>query len=94
MRAFLELVADGRVDVRPLVSHRFDIERGAEAYDALEKGGALGILIDYATAPAARQSPSPTHSSRLVRASARRGRVLGSASSAPAPSRAACCCLR
>ena len=58
MRTFLELVADGRVDVRPLVSHRFDIERGAEAYETLEKGHPLGILIDYAHAatPAVRES--------------------------------------
>jgi polar amino acid transport system substrate-binding protein len=53
MRTFLELVADGRVDVRPLVSHRYDIERGAEAYDTLQQSGSLGILIHYATAPAA-----------------------------------------
>ena len=47
MRAFLELVADDRVDVRPLVSHRFDIEDGERAYAALEGGGPLGILLDY-----------------------------------------------
>jgi predicted dehydrogenase/threonine dehydrogenase-like Zn-dependent dehydrogenase len=51
MRTFLELVADGRVDVHPLISHRFDIERGVDAYHALEHGDALGILIDYANAP-------------------------------------------
>jgi polar amino acid transport system substrate-binding protein len=52
MRTFLELVADGRVDVRRLVSHRFDIGRGAEAYDTLQKSSALGILIEYETTPA------------------------------------------
>jgi polar amino acid transport system substrate-binding protein len=50
MRAFLELIADGRVEVEPLVSHRFDVECGVEAYDALEKDGALGILIEYGNA--------------------------------------------
>ena len=60
MRTFLDLVAEGRVDVRPLVSHRYDIERAAEAYDTLERGGALGILIDYGTAAAATAAtPSP-----------------------------------
>ena len=50
MRAFLELIADGRVQVGPLVSHRFDIERGDEAYDALEERDALGVLIEYGDA--------------------------------------------
>jgi len=63
MRTFLDLVAEGRVDVRPLVSHRYDIERAAEAYDTLERGGALGILIDYGTAAAATAAtPSPVSS--------------------------------
>ena len=52
MRTFLDLVAEGRVDVRPLVSRRYAIERGAEAYEALELGDTLGILIDYDPAPA------------------------------------------
>jgi polar amino acid transport system substrate-binding protein len=64
MRAFLDLVAEGRVDVRPLVSHRYDIERGAEAYDTLESSDALGILIDYRTAPAAAAAQSIHVSSR------------------------------
>jgi len=51
MRTFLDLVAAGRVDVRPLVSHRYAIERGADAYEALEKGDALGILIGYDAVP-------------------------------------------
>jgi predicted dehydrogenase len=51
MRTFLDLVADDRVDVRPLISHRFDIERGVDAYHALEQGDTLGILIEYPHAP-------------------------------------------
>jgi len=49
MRTFLELVADGRVDVRPLVTHRFDIEHGADAYAMLERSETLGILLEYPT---------------------------------------------
>jgi predicted dehydrogenase/threonine dehydrogenase-like Zn-dependent dehydrogenase len=64
MRTFLALVADGRVDVHPLVSHRYTIERGAEAYDTLEQGDTLGILIDYGTAPAAKVADAITVPSR------------------------------
>jgi predicted dehydrogenase/threonine dehydrogenase-like Zn-dependent dehydrogenase len=58
MRAFLELIADGRVDVRPLMSHRFDIERGADAYESLVTGGALGILLDYSAGGGSASSES------------------------------------
>jgi predicted dehydrogenase/threonine dehydrogenase-like Zn-dependent dehydrogenase len=65
MRTFLELVADDRVDVRPLISHRFDIDRGADAYEALEKSDALGILLDYGDAPAA-AGPEPSRTASRV----------------------------
>jgi polar amino acid transport system substrate-binding protein len=58
MRAFLDLVADGRVRVGPLISHRFDIERAAEAYDALENRDALGVLIEYGNASASVAAPT------------------------------------
>ncbi len=52
LAAFLELVADGRVGVAPLTTHRFPIERCLEAYRLL-KGEAdippepIGILLTY-----------------------------------------------
>jgi predicted dehydrogenase/threonine dehydrogenase-like Zn-dependent dehydrogenase len=50
MQAFVELLAEGRIDVRPLVSHRFPVERAAEAY-ALITGKQvepyLGVLLTY-----------------------------------------------
>jgi predicted dehydrogenase len=72
MRTFLDLVADGRVDVRPLVSHRYDIERGADAYHTLEKGEALGILIGYGPALAA---PAPAAGAEVIRLLPSRPRV-------------------
>jgi polar amino acid transport system substrate-binding protein len=47
MRAFLELVADDRVDLQPLISHRFAIDDGEQAYAALSGGPTLGVLLDY-----------------------------------------------
>lgn len=46
--AVLDMMADGRLDVKPLVSHRFDVENAAGAYELV--GGAapsLGILLQY-----------------------------------------------
>lgn len=47
MRAFLDLVADGSVDVRALISHRFPIAEAAKAYEALERESVLGIVLEY-----------------------------------------------
>lgn len=46
--AVLDLLADGRLKVGSLVSHRFPIEQADKAYDLL-RGGApsLGILVQY-----------------------------------------------
>jgi predicted dehydrogenase/threonine dehydrogenase-like Zn-dependent dehydrogenase len=48
--AFLELCRDRRVDVRPLISHRFPIERAGEAYRLLSgesREPYLGIVLTY-----------------------------------------------
>ncbi len=52
LEAFLQLVADGKVDPRPLISHRFPIERAAEAYRLISGGGVpfLAVLITYPAA--------------------------------------------
>ena len=47
MRAFLDLVADDKVDVRSLISHRFDISDATKAYEALQSADVLGILLEY-----------------------------------------------
>jgi predicted dehydrogenase/threonine dehydrogenase-like Zn-dependent dehydrogenase len=49
--AVLDLMAAGALDVQPLVSHRFELERAEEAYALLASGEpSLGILLQYATA--------------------------------------------
>lgn len=47
MRRLLNVVASGRVDLRPLVTHRFLLERIAEAYDlfAHQHDGLLKVAI-------------------------------------------------
>lgn len=47
-QAVLELMAEGRIDVDPLITHRFPIERAVDAYDLIaERAPALGVLLEY-----------------------------------------------
>lgn len=47
-QAVLNLMADGQLDVAPLISHRFPIQDASKAYALLiEKTSALGILFTY-----------------------------------------------
>jgi predicted dehydrogenase len=48
MEAVLDMMADGCIDVKPLISHRFSIAEAEKAYEVL--GGlesSLGILLEY-----------------------------------------------
>ena len=46
--AVLDMMADGRLDVRALVSHRFKIEQAERAYELVGGAGpSLGILLEY-----------------------------------------------
>ncbi len=46
--AILDMMADGSLDVKSLISHRFDIEDAANAYHILsEDSASLGILLAY-----------------------------------------------
>jgi predicted dehydrogenase len=46
--AVLDMLADGRIDVAPLISHRFPIERATEAYDVVTGDApSLGIVLEY-----------------------------------------------
>ena len=49
IQGVLDLMGRGRLDVSPLVSHRFPIERATEAYELIEKGTEpyLGIVLEY-----------------------------------------------
>lgn len=57
LESFLAQCAAGRVRTGPLVSHRFPIERAAEAYALVQSGAeALGIVLTYPL----REAPSRT----------------------------------
>ncbi|PZN87107.1 MAG: dehydrogenase, partial [Candidatus Methylumidiphilus alinenensis] len=48
LEAVLDMMADGRIDVKPLISHRFEIDEAVQAYELV--GGSapsLGILLSY-----------------------------------------------
>ena len=50
MEAFLELLSQGKLDVKSLITHRFPIERAQDAYDLITGRVAqpfLGVLITY-----------------------------------------------
>lgn len=51
LEAILDMMADGRLDVKPLVSHRFALAQAEEAYALVGGAGlSLGILLQYPTA--------------------------------------------
>lgn len=63
--AVLDMMADGRLDVKPLISHRFKIEEAEKAYELV--GGSapsLGILLQY---PTPEEKPEKALRSRTVR---------------------------
>jgi predicted dehydrogenase/threonine dehydrogenase-like Zn-dependent dehydrogenase len=46
--AVLDMMADGRLDIKPLISHRFSIDEAKEAYDLIGANlPSLGILLTY-----------------------------------------------
>jgi predicted dehydrogenase/threonine dehydrogenase-like Zn-dependent dehydrogenase len=45
--AVLDMMTERRIDVAPLVSHRFPLEQAEEAYRLVSSGSALGIILEY-----------------------------------------------
>ncbi|RCU43289.1 dehydrogenase [Corallincola holothuriorum] len=57
--AILDLLDNGQLDVKPLISHRFEFEDAASAYELLTSDkAALGILLDYRSKTEARHNYS------------------------------------
>lgn len=45
--AVLDMLTDGRLDMKPLISHRFTLADAAAAYQEVAIGNTLGVLIRY-----------------------------------------------
>jgi len=45
--AVLDLMSSGALDMKPLISHRFEIDDAIEAYKCLDDKSSLGILLNY-----------------------------------------------
>jgi predicted dehydrogenase/threonine dehydrogenase-like Zn-dependent dehydrogenase len=49
MAEFVRLLAEDRIDVKPLITHRFPVDDAAAAYAAVsQRGASLGVLLEYA----------------------------------------------
>ena len=45
--AVLDMMADGRLNVEQLITHRFELNQAVQAYELVSGGGALGIVLAY-----------------------------------------------
>ncbi|MFT5548672.1 MAG: putative dehydrogenase/threonine dehydrogenase-like Zn-dependent dehydrogenase [Candidatus Azotimanducaceae bacterium] len=45
--AILDMMADGRIDMKPLISHRFSLADAGAAYDVVSNGNPLGVMLAY-----------------------------------------------
>ncbi len=50
--AILDMLADGRLDFKTLISHRFAIDSAPDAYALISSGNPLGVLLEYPTSNA------------------------------------------
>lgn len=75
IEAFLDLLADARVNVEPLITHRFDLSQAEQAYQLITGEAAepyIGVILRYDTAREvegrirlASKTPSPASSIRV-----------------------------
>jgi len=75
MDAFIRLLAEEKLNVRPLITHRFPIDRAADAYDVITGGrdeSFLGVLVTYPG------SAGTNHTLQLIRkeVASRRGQAV------------------
>jgi predicted dehydrogenase/threonine dehydrogenase-like Zn-dependent dehydrogenase len=65
--AVLDMMADGRLDVMPLISHRFDIADAGKAYELVGSSApSMGILLQYPELTQATRAKTVFLSPRLI----------------------------
>ena len=58
LEAVLDMMADGRLDVKPLISHRFRIEEAERAYELITGDEpSMGVVLEYPATAAEADSP-------------------------------------
>ncbi len=68
MEAFLDLLASGKLDVSPLITHRIPIEEGQKAYELITgKEPYLGVLLTYGDHPLPQDNRIPNKKAPPVR---------------------------
>jgi predicted dehydrogenase/threonine dehydrogenase-like Zn-dependent dehydrogenase len=45
--AILDMMSSGLIDIKSMITHRYDIENAVDAYKLFDKPNALGIIINY-----------------------------------------------
>ena len=83
MEAFLQLLADGKVSIDPLITHRFSIDEARSAYDLITGKTVapfLGVLITYPQAADVAQHIEITCARQAPSASSVRVGLLGAGS--------------
>ncbi len=65
-QAVLELMARGDVDVKPLISHRFAFSDTLKAYEVVESGKALGIVLEYGQSAEGSESTEHKDDSQVI----------------------------
>lgn len=73
--AVLDLMALGSIDVKPLISHRFQLEDAVAAYEKLDDPSSLGILLDYQVGSAAVLSENTLKLNENSRGQAKKGNI-------------------
>jgi predicted dehydrogenase/threonine dehydrogenase-like Zn-dependent dehydrogenase len=75
MQEFLRLLGQRQVDVKPLITHRFPLERGADAYNEILKAGStsLAVVLDYPETPIAGGQTPPKPKTKVEVSAAPKG---------------------
>lgn len=61
LQSIVDLIAENRIDVKKLITHRYSIEQAAQAYELItgkQQESFLGVLVTYTSDPLTENSPT------------------------------------